>query len=100
MMTHDDVQRILDHFGGVGRLISLEEYPSYIATKTTQGTFFILDAEPLEAVKTEEERRLLLEEVVGPVTRLLLPDHTGELRDGSAYAHYKHMYYSVYRLSE
>lgn len=98
MITLADAQRILDHFGGVGKLISFEKHPSYGIAITNQGTYYLLESDPLEAAKTEGVRVRHLKETVGEVTRLLLPDYTGELLDESSYAHHKHMYYSVYKL--
>ncbi len=99
MITSTDAQRIIDHFH-IGKIIGFDTFPSYYEVITNQGTFFILESEPVKGRETEQERSTILEGLVGSTERSLLPDYTGELNQDSSYAHYKDNYFSVYKLVE
>jgi hypothetical protein len=99
MVNSNDAKRIIDHFH-IGKLINFEDFRVYYKVTTNQGTFFILESEPIKGRETEQERSKTLEGIVGPNVRLLLPDYKGELNEYSSYAHYKGKYFSVYKLVE
>lgn len=99
MISSSDAQRIIDHLH-IGKLTDFEDCQTYYRVKTNQGTFFVLESDPIKGRATEQARSKTLERIVGSIERLLLPDYKGELNQDSSYAHYKDKYFSVYKLVE
>ena len=102
VMRVSHIQSILDHIS-LGRVAAVRSVRRgvYIVT-TNQATFVVIrhpeDPFPWSRRLREMRVRRAVQDSIGPMQRITLPDCTGQHREESSYIHYHGRYYSVYEL--